>query len=413
MATRRPITRVRPGRLRPRSVIPMAAGAVLLSGCSLLATPNPPSVRDASLAPSGPVGYVVCPSAVTPVELHTGTPEATIGLPLSRPASLGNFAIATSPDGRWAYVVTTIGGTPAPSPAASPASSAASATAPPTAPSQSQPTAPGAGQSEVVPVDLVAQRAGRPIPIPSLGGTHAIIVLPDGHTVLAGDGTAIVPVDAVTRRVGAPVQLGPGHTVYGMALAPSGATVYTLVPGGVIPVNTATSTTGADIPTGLAISSVYSPHGVAVSADGSTVYVVGQGGTDFGGRVLPIVSATGATLPPAVFDRYGIADPAALALVQGGVSMLAVDSANNWVNPVAPATFAAPPQPIRLPQLSGPPSASGTDHPTDVVLAPDGSEAFIVDGFASVIPYLPATQTFGRPIAVCSGASSMAVAPAP
>jgi DNA-binding beta-propeller fold protein YncE len=370
--------------------------ALSLSGCSLLTTPPPPAVRDASLAPSGSVGYVVCPTSVTPVELGTGTPEAAIPLPLPRPPSLGNFAIAASPDGRWAYVVATVGGT-APTNSSAPASSPA--------------TSGGAAQSEVIPVDLAGQRAGSPIVIPGLGGTHALVVLPGGRTVLAGDGTAIVPIDAASHRVGVPIDLGAGHTVYGMALAPDGTTLYTLVPGGVFAVNTTTDSAGAEIPTGFAISSVYSPHGIAVTADGGTVYVVGQGGTDFGGRVLPIVTSTRATLPPAGFDRYGIADPAALTVAADG-SLLVVDNANNWVNPVDIANFTDPPPPVRLPQRSAS-STAGTGHPTDIVLGPAGTEAFIVDGFTSVIPYRPATQTFGRPFAVCSGASSMAVAPAP
>jgi hypothetical protein len=402
MATRRSIV----GAARP-SRLPVAAAIVLtlaLPGCSLLATPRPPAVRDASLAPTGPVGYVVCPSAVTPVELDTATPEAAIALPLPRPPSLGNFAIAASPDGRWAYVVTTVGGTAPPAPAASSTSSS-------NAPSST--TTPGpAVYGEVIPIDLVGQRAGRPLPLPGLGGTHAIVVLPGGRTVLAGVGTAIVPIDTVTRRVGAPIDLGAGHTVFGMALAPDGKTLYTLVPGGVFAVNTGGSA-GPEIPTGLAISSVYSPHGIAVTDDGGTVYVVGQGGTDFGGRVLPIVTATRATLPSAGFDRYGIADPAALALSADGSSLLVVDNANNWVNPVDNATFADPPPPVRLPQRSGGSPTSGTAHPTDIVLGPGGTGAFIVDGFTSVIPYRPATQTFGRPVTVCSGASSMAIAPAP
>lgn len=146
----------------------VAAAVVVLavSGCSLLATPRPPAVRDASLAPSGSVGYVVCPNAVTPVELGTATPEAAIALPLPRPPSLGNFAIAASPDGRAAYVVTTVDGptTSGPSTSATASSSVVS---------------PGAaGDSQVIPIDLVSQRPGRPIPIPGLGGTHAIVVLP-------------------------------------------------------------------------------------------------------------------------------------------------------------------------------------------------------------------------------------------
>ncbi len=371
-----------------------------LAACSLLATPRPPSVHDASLAPSGPVGYVVCPSGVTPLELDSHTPEATIALPLTRPPALGNFAIATSSDGRSAYVVTTPGGT------APPSASSTAASHPPT----SDGGAPA--RSEVIPIDLVSQQAERPIAIPGQGGTHAIVVLPGGRTVLAANGTTIVPVDTASRRVGTPLDLGAGHTVYGLALSPDGTRLYALVPGGVIPVTTTNDTAGAEIPTGLSISSVYSPHGIAVTGDGATVYVVGQGGTDFEGRVLPIVAATGASLPPAGFAKYGIADPAALAVVPDG-SLLVVDSANNWVNPVAQATFTDPPPPVRLPPRSGSSSDSGTQHPTDIVVGPDGTGAFVVDGFTAVIPYQPGTQAFGPPVPVCSGASSMAIAPSP
>ncbi len=185
------------------------------------------------------------------------------------------------------------------------------------------------------------------------------------------------------------------------------------MPGGVFPVDTTHDSAGPEIPTGLAISSVYSPHGIAVTTDGATVYVAGQGGADFGGRVLPIVTASRATLQPTGFDRYGIADPAALALAADGSSMLVVDNANNWINPVETATFTDPPPPVRLPPRPGSTSPSGTGHPTDIVIGPGGTGAFIVDGFTSVIPYQPATQRFGRPVPVCSGASSMAVAPAP
>ena len=106
-----------------------------------------------------------------------------------------------------------------------------------------------------------------------------------------------------------------------MALDPASTTLYALVPGGVIPVDTANATAGAAIPTGLSVSSVYSPHGIVVTDDGATVYVVGQGGTDFGGRVLPIAAATGATGPATGFDRFGISDPAAVAVTADGSSL--------------------------------------------------------------------------------------------
>jgi DNA-binding beta-propeller fold protein YncE len=405
-------------RRRGRTGAGLAAALFVLSGCSVVANPRPAVVHDPSLAPGGPVGYVVCTDAVTPVELDTRTAEADIPLGLSGTPALGNFAVTTSGDGRWAYVVTSNGvvSTSATS-STGPAPQPTGATTSTIAGTPAQPAGVGV-QNVVVPIDLVSQEARRPIKIPGQGGTHAIVVLPGGRTVLAASGSTIVPVDAATRRVGAPLDLGPGHTIFGMALDPKGTTLYALVAGGVFPVTIANGTAGAEIPTGLSASSVYSPHGIAVTGDGATVYVVGQagvgqGGVDFGGRVLPIVASTRATLPKTGFDRFGIADPAALAITADGSSLLVVDSANNWVNPVPLSTFSTPPAPVPLPQPSGSASTSGTQHPTDIVLGPGRSGAFIVVGFNTVRPYEPGSQTFGRPIPVCSGAASMAVAPAP
>ena len=88
----------------------MAAAVLVAAAGALVAAPTTARVLDAtSLAPAGAVGYVVCPTAVTPVELDTRTAEAPIPLPLRGTPVLGSFAIATSPDGRWAYVATTDG----------------------------------------------------------------------------------------------------------------------------------------------------------------------------------------------------------------------------------------------------------------------------------------------------------------
>jgi hypothetical protein len=396
--------------------------AAALSGCALFAQPRPAAVGGSSLAPAGSVGYVVCTNAVTPVELATRTAEAPIPLPISGTPDLGNFAIATSPDGRWAYVVTADGVAAGTTPATTaPGPSTAPSTTTPATSSSAGPSGTGARavtpgdgtHNVVIPIDLVAQRAERPIPIPGQGGTHAIVVLPGGRTVLAASGSTIVPVDVASRRVGRPLELGAGGTIFGMALDPVTTTLYALVAGGVVPVDTADDTAGATLPTGLAVSSVDSPHGIAVTADGSTVYVVGQGPPDFGGRVLPIATATGLAGPAASFDYYGIADPAALAVEPDGSSLLVVDSANNWVNPVPLASFTNPPAPVRLPAQQAGAANSGTQHPTDIVLGPTGTGAFVVEGFDAVLPYDPAAETFGPAIPVCAGASSMAVAPAP
>jgi DNA-binding beta-propeller fold protein YncE len=176
-------------------------------------------------------------------------------------------------------------------------------------------------------------------------------------------------------------------------------------------VDTGHATAGAPIPTGLTVSSVYSPHGIAISPDGSTLYVIGQGGKDFGGRLLPISVASRALQTEASFDQFGIASPASLILLPTTLAAYVVDSANNWVNPVVLNPVAAPAPPIRLPALVG--TAGGTQHPSDIALGRDGVDAFIVDGFSSVVPFNTATQQFARAIPVCTGASSMTIAPSP
>jgi hyaluronoglucosaminidase len=374
-------------RGRRRRVSVLAATVVVpglgLAGCAVVAAPDSAPVTGGSLAPRGAMGYVVCPTAVTPIELASHTSEADIPLPVRGTPSLGSFAITTSPDGRTAYVAT----------------------------QSTTSTADGTTGTRdvVVPVDLVGQRAGRPIALPGHGETRGVVVMHDGRTVLVASGTTIVPVDVATRAVGTPLDLGPGRTVSGVALDPMTPTLYALVPGGVVPVDTSTARAGALIPTGLSVSSVSSPHGVIVSADGATVYVAGQGGPDFGGRLVAIQAATGAVGPATGFDQFGIADPAALALTADGSTVLVADSADNWVVPV-PVVGLVPADPVRLPTGRAA-AVAGTNHPSDIVVGPGTTGAFVVAGLSTVLPFAPASRTFGAPVRVCAGASSMAVTP--
>lgn len=374
-----------PRRARRRMGVAAAVvTATFCAGCSLGPTPDSAPVSGPSLAPAVPMGYVVCPTAVTPIELSSRTPEAPISLPVAGAPTLGNTAITVSPDGRWAYVVL-----------GSPESS-------------------GLVRNELVPVDLEVQRAGRPIALPGTGPTRGVVVTEDGRTVLAASGTTVVPVDRATRAVGTPLDLGQGNTVAGLVRATSGPLVYALVPRGVIPIDTTTAQAKQVITTGLQVSSLTSPHGITAAPGGAVLYVAGQGGTDFGGRVVPVTTATGSVGSSASFDRFGIAAPAAVAVTSDGGRILVVDSADNWITTVPVAdpgsgVLEGPADPVRLPVAR--PGEPATGHPSDIITGPEGTGNFLVTGFDAVLPYDPDTEKFGRPMAVCSGATSMAVAP--
>jgi len=383
-ATRRRPTApaVRPRLLPPtplvRAVL-VGAGCSVAAGCSVVATPDSSTVPGTPQATAGPVGYVVCPDAVTPVELRSRLAEAPIPLPVQGTPPLGAYAVAVTPDGTRAYVLT-------------------------------RSTPPGRPTRNVlIPVDLATRHAGVPIVLPGSGASGAVVVMHDGRTVLAASGTTVVPVDVATGAVGRPLDLGAGRTVSGMALSPTSGILYVLVPDGVVPVDTATATAGAPIATGLTVSSVSSPHGLVVSPDGATLWVAGQGPPDYGGRVVPVTTATGAVGTPTSFDAFGITDPAALAVTPDGSQLLVADSANNWVDTVLTADPTQPLAPLRLPTGSGTASSSGADHPTDVVTSPGDVGAFVVTGLGTVLPYHPSHRTYGSPIRVCPGATSMAV----
>jgi len=309
-------------RSRHSRTAPLVAVALLSAGCSLAATPDSPTVPGVLQASAGPVGYVVCPGALTPIELRSRLAEASIPLPVAGTPPLGDYAVAVTPDGRRAYVVT-------------------------------QSTPPGRSTRNVlIPVDLGTGRASAPIVLPGHGASGSVVVMHDGRTVLAASGTTIVPVDVATGAVGQPLDLGAGRTVSGMALSPTTDMLYVLVSDGVVPVDTATATAEAPIVTGLTVSSVSSPHGLVVSPDGGTLWVAGQGPPDFCGRVVPVSTATGTVGTPTSFDAFGITDPAALAITSDGTQLLVADSANNWIDAVVTADPARPLTPVKINKIT-------------------------------------------------------------
>ena len=358
------------GRRRSRRVpATLALVAVALPGCSLFATPYPAPVHDPSSAPPGRSATWSAPtpsprSSWTPAPPRPTfpSPSRNAGARRLRHRHLARRSMGLRGHQRRGCVI------PPPWPPPTTCRSDLGVVHHDGTVPRRRPPAPSKTWSYRSTWSPNRQNARSH---PRQGGTHAIVVLPGGRTMLAASGNTIVPVDAEHPPGGRPAR--PGRRPHRLRHGARPGGHHPLRPGGrrrVIPVDTANATAGTDIPTGLSVSSVYSPHGIVVTADGATVYVVGQGGTDFGGRILPIAAATGAPGPATGFDRFGISDPAAIALSADGSTLLVADSANNWVNPVAVATFSDPLRPVRLPQRIRSPRRRAPSTPPTSSLGP-------------------------------------------
>ena len=120
--------------------------------------------------------------------------------------------------------------------------------------------------------------------IPSLTGTDAIALTPDGKTAYVTGESApgvITPVDLANGRVGQPIPVAAGD-VWGIAISPDGSTAYVtaatgdgVAPDVVLPVDLATGNVGTPItlPGGPGVISVGVGGGIAISPDGTTAYV--------------------------------------------------------------------------------------------------------------------------------------------
>ncbi len=135
----------------------------------------------------------------------------------------------------------------------------------------------------VTPIDAATGTAGTPIDVCKTA-SH-IAISPDGTTAYITCGTSVEVLDLATNTVTATIAVTAGSE----ALTPNSQTLYVTDAASdqVIPISTSTDTVG----TAIAVSS--SPVGIAVTPDGSRVYVVGSNAT-----VTPIDTATAAAGTP-------------------------------------------------------------------------------------------------------------------
>jgi YVTN family beta-propeller protein len=314
---------------------------------------------------------------LTPISTATNTPGRPVHVGNS-PFSNGIGQVATTPDGKTAYVIT--------------------------------------GNS-VTPVSTATGTAGKPIPIVSNGVFHPdfIAITPDGTTVYVSTSAThtVTPINTATNTTGKPIHVGwyPGW----IAITPDGKTAYVSTSQGVTPINTATNTPRKPIRIhpGLGMPQI------AITPNGKTAYATSEilprrlPGT---ATVIPINTATDTPGKPI---HIGKGHPGWIGVTPNGKTAYVVTVTSGecpgkcgietaMVTPVSTAT-GTPGTPIK----AG--SCRCSDSGAEGVIAntPDGKTVYVLTG-STVTPVSTATGTPGKPIHVRAGSygSSMAVSTA-
>jgi DNA-binding beta-propeller fold protein YncE len=132
-------------------------------------------------------------------------------------------------------------------------------------------------QSGIVAVSTESNTVIRHIAGPSTAGP--MVLAPGGKTVYVGSGLNILPISTTANQAGLPIQLPGDDVAEGnpgtLAVSPDGTTLYVIVPlfpgqGTLIPISTATGTAGAPIMVGL------DPERIVLSPNGKYGFVVDE-----------------------------------------------------------------------------------------------------------------------------------------
>src|SRR5271166_4163667 len=140
--------------------------------------------------------------------------------------------------------------------------------------------------------------------------------------------------------------------------------------GQVTPIDVATNKAGKPIP------ATFGPHGIAITPNGKTAYVIGIGG------VTPIEVATNKPGTQIAAVGYGI------AITPNGQTAYATNFGSDTVTPIEVASNTA-----------GTPITVG-GYPQEIAITPNGKTTYVTNAGGTVTPIEVASNTAGTPITV-------------
>jgi YVTN family beta-propeller protein len=197
-----------------------------------------------------------------------------------------------------------------------------------------------------------------------------------------------VPVDLVSQTPGTEVPLPGGGegAPPDVAITPDGAGAYVsnLASGEVVPIDVAANTAGTPI-------SVPSPYGVAITADGSRVYV-----SDQGGNVYAIDVATNAVVVGPIAVGSGAR---AIAVTPDGALLYVANAFDDTVSVIDTAT-----------NLVIATIAVGND-PEGIAVTPDGAFVYVANSFSDDVSVIDVKTNSVVATVSTSGGNAIAVTP--
>ena len=333
-------------------------------------------VNAIAVTPNGKTVYVssgaritngmVCGSGGPQTGANTVTPINTATNEPGRPINVGQSpgAIAITPDGKTAYVLS---------------------------------------QRGVVPVSTATDKPGKPINAGK--DLTGIAITPDGKTayVVSTLSAAVTPIRIATDTALKAIKIGIPPSGYEfpdqIAITPDSGTAYVSTTAGVVPIRTATNTVLKLIKVGNG------PGAIAITPDSRTAYVSTTAG------VVPIRTATNTALK---LIKVGNGQPAQpgpspIAITPDGKTAYIVNLIAGTVTPISTATN-TPGRPIVVKSSPG-------VMLDGIGIAPDGKTAYILNEIfepasfpGTVIPLRIVTNTLGKPITVGTAPSAIVFA---
>jgi hyaluronoglucosaminidase len=202
---------------------------------------------------------------MTPFELDSGIP----GTPITVGTAMKVYALASTPDGKTAYVAeegsvrlfSLPHGVLSGASIATPTGDTLLAMAP----DGKTAYLGNYNAGTLTPIDIASNKLGTPMmAVASLTG---LVIAKDSKTAYVatlGNGS-VTPIDLVSKQAGAAIAVGVAPAA--LALSPDGKTLYVSVAAGVVSVSLMSGTVGTVIPIGFRTAAI------AVSPDGKTLYL--------------------------------------------------------------------------------------------------------------------------------------------